>query len=269
MANKIIPPATDAPPITGRTIRVLIDEINLIKNGISSQLSDQDSTNKGLAASIQLLTERLGALQGILDSLNEFIAIDSSQVVSGVLADARIPVQSAAKISGGALSVGSVGVSGHTSTGTLGVSGDTTVSGHIYVPNSTLATSGYTVAYINGDGRLTRGASSRRFKKNIQDVSLTDVNLFATDVKEFEMIDGDGHVTVGYIAEELVGTDMERFVVFEQELNEEDGTWNLRLDEDGNPVPLSIDFIPLLMAQTRSVYEKQLELEARIAALES
>lgn len=48
------------------------------------------------------------------------------------------------------------------------VSGTLRVEGGFYVPNSSAASSGYTVAYINGDGRLARGASSIRYKEAVR-----------------------------------------------------------------------------------------------------
>lgn len=53
------------------------------------------------------------------------------------------------------------------------MSGFLRVLDHIYVPNAFGASTSYTVAYINGDGRLARGTSSRRFKANVRPVDLT------------------------------------------------------------------------------------------------
>lgn len=125
-------------------------------------------------------------------------------------------------------------------------SGDT-MTGHLYLPNSTAATSGFTVCYINADGRVSRGSSSQRYKKYIHDApDLGD--LFAAPLREYQMrADGltpaDPTKRIGYIAEELVGTDMERFVVVINDQVE------------------SIDFIALLLAQVA-------QLNARVAALE-
>jgi hypothetical protein len=126
--------------------------------------------------------------------------------------------------------------------------GGDTMSGHLYLPNSSAATSNYTVCYINGDGRVSRGASSQRYKKFIHDApDLGD--LFAAPLREYQMkADGlapaDPTKRIGYIAEELAGTDMERFVVVINDQVE------------------SIDFIALLLAQVAS-------LNARVSALES
>lgn len=138
-----------------------------------------------------------------------------------------------------------VAKSGDTMTGSLTMSGgnlNVNSPGHAYVPGATAATSSYTIAYINGDGRLSKGASSRRYKENI--TAAPDLgDLFPIPLSEFEMIGGDGTRRIGYIAEDLVGTDAERFVVYDGDL------------------PDSIDFIALLLAQNA-------QLHARLSALE-
>lgn len=120
-----------------------------------------------------------------------------------------------------------------------------TVGGDIYLPNATPATSSYVVCYLNGDGRISRGASSARYKKYIRDAGdLGD--LFAVPLSEFQMRGGDGAWIVGYIAEALDAVDaLRRFVVY---------------DDEGRPD--SIDPIQLLMAQVT-------QLAARVRALEA
>lgn len=126
--------------------------------------------------------------------------------------------------------------------------GGGTVVGDVFLPNASPATSGFTVCYINTDGRISRGSSSARHKKYIHDApDLGD--LFAAPLREYRMrVDGivpdDGVKHIGYIAEELVGTDMERFVVVINDQVE------------------SIDFIALLLAQVA-------QLNARVANLEA
>ncbi len=124
-----------------------------------------------------------------------------------------------------------------------------TMSGNLFLPNSSAATSSFTVCYINGDGRVSRGSSSRRYKKNIREAGGLG-NLFAAPLREYRMrVDGnmpdDGEYHVGYIAEELVDTDMERFVVYVDDQVE------------------SIDFIALLLAQTAQLNQRLVALEAR------
>jgi hypothetical protein len=125
-------------------------------------------------------------------------------------------------------------------------SGDT-MSGNLFLPASSAATSGWTVCYINADGRVCRGSSSQRYKKYIHDApDLGD--LFAAPLREYQMradgiVPDDRKKHIGYVAEELVGTDMERFVVV---IN--------------NQVE-SIDFIALLMAQVSQLHDRVKALE--------
>lgn len=127
-------------------------------------------------------------------------------------------------------------------------SGDT-MTGNLWLPNSTAATSSYTVAYINGDGRVSRGASSERYKKYISDLEPSTLgDLFAAPFTRFQMrADGitaaDDTWRYGYIAEHLIDTDMEPFVV----------------TIDGQVE--SIDFIGLLLAQVAQLNQRLKALE--------
>lgn len=123
---------------------------------------------------------------------------------------------------------------------------DLTLSGHLYVPNSSVATSGWTTAYINVDGRLSRGASSERYKKFISAVSPEDEGDLFPQLHRFQMRGGDGSWQLGYIAERLdENDDQQRFVIHNAE-----------------GAPESIDFIQLLLAQVA-------QLNARLTALEA
>lgn len=131
------------------------------------------------------------------------------------------------------------------------------VTGEIYLPNSTAATSGYTVAYINGDGRISRGASTERVKKYISQIEPSVLGDIFPDLFRFQMRNGDGSWTFGYIAERLAESEaLAPFVVWET-------------TEDGERVPLSIDFIALLICQVSQLHARQLDFEARLAALEA
>lgn len=122
------------------------------------------------------------------------------------------------------------------------------VPNDIFLPNSTPATAGYVAAYINNDGRISRGASSARYKDDIVDApDLGD--LFAPPLREYEMKGGDGKRLIGYIAEELAEhPDTERFVVYADA-----GT--------GDLVPESIDFIAYLLAQNAQLHDRLRKLE--------
>lgn len=127
-----------------------------------------------------------------------------------------------------------------------------TFTGNVYFPNASPATSGYAVAYINGDGRLSKNASSARYKENITDSP--DLGDIWPQLREYQMVGGDGDRKVGYIAEELYGTPAERFIVW--------------ADLGAGLVPDSIDFIALLMAQNAQLHLAVDLLAQRLEALE-
>lgn len=127
------------------------------------------------------------------------------------------------------------------------------MSGDLFLPNSTAASSGYTVAYVNGDGRVARGASSERYKTDITPIAPDSLGDIWPDLHTFAMRDDPARVPrVGYIAERLAESEALRpFVVWRQEAVEVDGqvVYRIATDEDGNPIAESIDFIALLLAQ--------------------
>jgi hypothetical protein len=139
-----------------------------------------------------------------------------------------------------------------------------TMSGHLFLPASSAATSGYTIAYINGDGRVSRGASSERFKKFISDIDPMSLGNLFQPFKRWQMRNGDGVWRYGNTAEQLAADPAtEPFVVYERHLEEDGTTPHLERDAEGNPIPLSIDFIGLLMAQVAQLNARVAELEAR------
>jgi hypothetical protein len=140
---------------------------------------------------------------------------------------------------------------GYFGSGSFGFPNDITVNQNIYTPGATAATSSYTVAYINGDGRLSRGASARRYKKHVSDVNSADLGDIFPQLVRYQMRSGDGDWKLGYIADDLAGTDGERFIV--------------RVDGEVE----SIDFIQMLLAQTAQLHARVVALEAKIDAAEN
>lgn len=121
------------------------------------------------------------------------------------------------------------------------------------------ANSGYVVAYVNGDGRLSKGASSERYKKHISAIDPDGLGDIFPELHRFQMRSHDGSPSdnswrYGYIAERLAEhPDQERFVVY--------------ADVDGQPLPESIDFIGLLVAQVAQLHQRDAERAAEIADL--
>ena len=258
----VTPEPVDLPGGSQQWARYVTTSTQENKASIERLSQDVNNSFKGITSSLNFLTVRLGDVAAGINALILAATFDAGQVVSGTFDAARIPTLDFSKISGGSASVTSITTSSSSSVG-----GNLTVSGHVYVPNSTLASFGsWTVAYIDGDGRLTRGASSRRFKEKIVPAP-TSETFFAAELKEFQMRGGNGWRVLGYIAEDLVGTPMERFVVWERE-KDENGDYRVVRDESGNPVPLSIDFVPMLMAQNSELNQRVKELEAQNAEFE-
>ncbi|MCC2031837.1 hypothetical protein [Microbacterium allomyrinae] len=144
-----------------------------------------------------------------------------------------------------------------------------TTTNHVYVPNSSAAVSSYTIAYINSDGRLSRGASSERYKDEITLVEAAALGAIFPDLYEFVMKGDRGQMPrIGWIAERLnESDDLRRFVVYAREVEtDDDGNVtgaHLALDEHGDPIPESIDFISLLIAQVAQLHVRVAALEAR------
>lgn len=142
--------------------------------------------------------------------------------------------------------------------GRVAKSGDT-MSGHLYLPNAVAANSGYTIAYIDGDGRVSRGASTERVKKFISPIGPSMLGDVFPELFRFQMRNGDGSWKFGYIAERLAESEtLAPFVVWE---TEDDGK-TLVHDDAGHPIPLSIDFISLLIVQVAQLHVRVTKLEA-------
>jgi hypothetical protein len=144
------------------------------------------------------------------------------------------------------VSVNASQVGAGTFNGNFAMSGAFTAQNHIYTPAASPATTNYAVAYLNGDGRLSRGASSRRFKTAIRNARIAAGSLFRPRLREYRMKGAtDGEFHVGLIAEELAEHEATaRFVVY---------------DTKGRPD--AIDSIGLLLAMAY-------ETDARLRKLE-
>lgn len=131
----------------------------------------------------------------------------------------------------------------------LRVSGNIlSTTGTFYAGGATPATSGYTVAYINGDGRLSTGASSERYKKFISEQDPQAMGDIWPTLVRYQMRNGDGSWKYGYIAESLDSNpDLQKFVVY--------------ADLGTGLIPDSIDFIALLMTQNAELNQRVKTLE--------
>ncbi|PRB01744.1 hypothetical protein [Microbacterium sp. MYb64] len=211
-----------------------------------------------LADELRRLAERLAELEtptgtsvnSLVDQVQEAIANINTTVTAAISANSYTRPQIdnlVANPPSGSNVTGNVAASGN-----LSVGGTTTATGDIFTPNATPAVTAYTNAYINGDGRLSKGASSARYKVNIEPVDPASLGPIFPQLNEFEMrSDPDHTVRIGHIAEHLAADPaLQRFVVY--------------AEIDGEPLPDSIDFISLLLAQTAQLQQRVVTLEAQV-----
>lgn len=137
----------------------------------------------------------------------------------------------------------------------VGDNGDLTTTGAL--TRTVLIGGGTTGASITNGGNFVRTTSSERYKQDIQPLDIDLNDLYALEPKTFKRIDEvdtDGEnarVYPGFIAEELAGTSLDKFVFYSE-------------DEDGNLRPEGIHYPELTAALLLAIKD----LNARIATLE-
>jgi hypothetical protein len=144
------------------------------------------------------------------------------------------------------------------------VFGNLTTSGgaHFFAPNAVAAVSGYTIAYINVDGRISKGASTERVKKYISAIDPLSLGDLFTDLYRYQMRSGDGSWRYGDIAERLAENPAtEPFVIYETAPDGEGG-----FISTGRPE--SVDFIMLQGARIAQLHAMLTDALARIDELE-
>lgn len=158
-------------------------------------------------------------------------------------------------ISSSSVDTGSVSCSSVSSTGSVSGNG---VSSSGTLTRTQLIGGGTTGASITDGGNFVRTSSSQRYKTDIQllDIDLND--LYAVEPKTFKRIEeveehGESANTYpGFIAEELAGTSLDKFVFYSK-------------DEDGNPRPEGIHYPELTAALLLAIKD----LNQRITTLEA
>lgn len=145
---------------------------------------------------------------------------------------------------------GNIGVSG---TGNFG--GDITTSGGL--TRSGLSGGGTTGASFTNSGSLVRTTSSARYKTDIHPLEIDLTDLYSVEPKTFKRIEEveedseTARIYPGFIAEELAGTSLDKFVFYSQ-------------DEQGNSRPEGIHYPELTAALLLAIKD----LNARLSALE-
>ncbi|OZB82114.1 MAG: hypothetical protein B7X41_16350, partial [Microbacterium sp. 14-71-5] len=177
-----------------------------------------DSPSQGqfgdLVAELHRLAERIAELEtptgtsvnSLVDQVQEAIANIDTTVTASIAANSYTKSQIDSKIaSPGAITPTTVAASSDVSTaGNLSVTGTTTSAGDIFTPNATPAVSGYTICYLNVDGRVSKGASSARYKVNIEPVDPASLGPVFPQLSSYAMReDPDLTPRLGHIAEHL------------------------------------------------------------------
>lgn len=131
------------------------------------------------------------------------------------------------------------------------ISGSLVVGGSLFTPSNSPGGAG-TIAYVqNSDGRITRGVSARRYKKNIRVLDPLGLGDIFRPLVDYEMkvaYDRSGRRLIGHIADDMVGTPAERFVT-----------------RDNAGEVDAFDVIQLLLAQCAQLNARLIVLEGRDA----
>jgi hypothetical protein len=178
------------------------------------------------------------------------ISGDSGLTISdgGASISGGLTVFDGANISGG-LQVGPISSTAISSFTTINFSGNVT--------RTALAGGGTTGASIDNSGRFIRTTSSQRYKADINPLELDIQDVYQLEPKTFKRVDeleelGDeAKVYPGFIAEDLAGTSLDKFVFYSK-------------DEDGNDRPEGIHYAELTGALLLTIKD----LNARLSALE-
>lgn len=158
-------------------------------------------------------------------------------------------------ISNGSLILSTGGINAGAISGSSVTGGGVTSTGEL--TRTVLIGGGTTGASITNGGNFVRTSSSERYKTDIQLLNINLNDLYELEPKTFKRIeeveeDGENARTYpGFIAEELAGTSLDKFVFYSQ-------------DENGNPRPEGIHYPELTAALLLAIKD----LNARIQVLE-
>lgn len=232
-------------------------------NSVAGIANDAASQAQGAANAAQAAIDGLGSL----DEATSTYKINAANITVGSI--------SADRISGGNI----IGVNNITAgdvifaTGNLGAGGNIGVNGSAFITGdittggagstgaitrSFLSGGGTTGASFTNSGALVRTTSSQRYKTDVEPLQLNLVDLYEVEPKTFKRIEEveedpeTARVYPGFIAEELAGTSLDKFVFYSN-------------DEDGNSRPEGIHYPELTAALLLAIKD----LNARLQALES
>lgn len=231
----VLDPATDL-------VKDGADEINKTRDYLAQRTSDVTPVAEGGTGATTAPAARTALdVYGKAETYPKTVLDSQFADINAAFANDAVAI--ASKADAGAVTAALAGKLG---TGGGTIAGGVTVTGNILNPGAFAGGSG-TIAYIqNSDSRITRGVSARKYKKYIHEYDAADLGHIFPTLVEYQMrseFGGDGTTYIGYIADDMEGTDAARFVTHR------DG------EIDG------IDFIQLLLAQLAQLNARVLELE--------
>jgi len=256
---------------------------DLVPYGDDAIVRRQDDTNRRLreqGAARSLAASTIGA-GGLLVKDGGSITIQGTGAfnTNGVINttgsfSAGTTISAGGNISGGGFNtagaiVGNTVSTNGLSTGSASVSGDINLTGDLYTPHglATPVTSGYFAAYINGDGRLGRTVSARRYKRDITAWAPEKQAIFALQLVTYRLksnvltMGDDAPVEVGLIAEELVALGLGWLVLY--------------IDGEVEGIAyekISLALLPVVQDHETRMLEQEAataDIAARLAALEA
>lgn len=243
--------------------------IDMIAEQARRQASDKN-TNASQNSTMSTLVDRLGTVESIMDSIGSSLTIDSSQVISGVLALARIPILDVGRIPD--LDVSKI----TTGTWPRGVSTGSDVSGNNIsgTGHGTFnAAWNYDVSaitrravWMDSSGRMGQTSSSETFKTNIKQWAPNETAVRLLKLVTFnwrpELGPNWHHEEVGLIAQQVHNLGLRWLVSYEA-----DGKTPHSIHYER----LALALLPLtqrLADEADSLREEGRELHARLEAIE-
>lgn len=263
-------PPSNLPPDAQPWGRWASDQITLLQQQVANVLQATGNGSKANASSIDLLSNKIVGIQNSVTNLIAAATFDSSQVVSGVLAAARIPAPTT--------------IAASIITGIVGndVSATNVTATNVFALNAGLIAGNITTSRTstwarNSDGYIGNTLSSRAFKTNISPANLNVDAILSIEPKHYwwkSAIDDKVknsslviHEEIGFIAEDVDAAGLWEFVVYQR--NKDDSA---TLDVNGKAIPTALHYINWgialqAVARSQATTIKQLQLD--VAALKA
>jgi hypothetical protein len=267
-AGQIDADQINAGTLTGFTIQTGSSGARSVLAGQNIAFYNSDNTSAGIITGngpagavvngVNVIANQTLHLQGTgitLNSTTQNVTIPNGSLILSTGGINAGQIQGSSVSTGSITCTNNVGAGSVTSTNDI-IAGTPLINGAII--RRFLENGGTTGASFTNSGALVRTSSSERYKTDIQLLNIDLNDLYELEPKTFKRIeeveeDGESARTYpGFIAEELAGTSLDKFVFYSQ-------------DEDGNPRPEGIHYPELTAALLLAIKD----LNARIQALEN